>query len=239
MSTTTERDGKTKVLCLHGFAQDGTTFRAKIGAIRKQLKSACEFYFLDAPHDVAGAFDADGAEMRELGASNDASGSFAWFTSGENARAGAKRASDDGWTRPALSREYDGLDETREKIRAFALEHGPFGGVIGFSQGATIALAALAVIEELRGSARWAVLVAGFEPLDTVLKSAAREATPIAIKTLHVHGENDKLVTRERMMALAEHFEESQREFWFHEGAHGVPSTALAKHMKAWLQVQR
>lgn len=222
-----------RVLALHGFAQDAETFRGKIGAIRKALKSTHEFVLLDAPHDVRGAFSS-ATELASLGASS-AGTSRAWFTSGESARAGASRSTDEGWTRPALSREYVGFDESLAAIRTVIEERGPFDGVIGFSQGATCAVAALAAIEELRTSARFVVLVAGFEPLDENMLASVRAAAPLAMKSLHVHGESDALVTRERMTSLAEHFAAASREFWFHDGAHGVPSSALAKFLKTWL----
>lgn len=228
------RRTRARVLALHGFAQDGETFRGKIGAIRKALKTTHEFIVIDAPHDVRGAFSS-ASELASLGASNAASNARAWFTSGENARAGAMRSSDEGWTRPALSREYVGFEATVAKIRAAVAEFGPFDGVIGFSQGATCAVAALAAIEELRSSATFAVLVAGFEPLDDAMVASVRAVAPLTIKSLHVHGNGDALVTRERMMSLAENFETSSREFWFHDGAHGVPSSALAKFLKTWL----
>ena len=41
---------KLKVLCLHGYAQNAEFFRQRTGSIRKNLKSTCEFHFLDVPH---------------------------------------------------------------------------------------------------------------------------------------------------------------------------------------------
>ena len=238
MSTTTDASDvppvKMRALCLHGFAQDGATFRGKIGALRKALKSHCEYVFLDAPHDVAGAFDGDAETFRGMDTITSATSSRAWFTSRENAEHGAKRSCDEGWTRPAMSKSYDGWNETVDAIRRLMATEGPFEGIIGFSQGATAAVAALASIEELRASVRFVVLVAGFEPLDETMLKATRAISPIPIPSLHAHGDQDKLVTRERMTQLASHFDESTREFFFHEGSHGVP-TSLAKFAKAWI----
>ena len=47
---------KLKLLCLHGYAQNGQFFRERTGAVRKQLKSVCEFTFLDAPRPATGEF---------------------------------------------------------------------------------------------------------------------------------------------------------------------------------------
>lgn len=219
---------KFRVLCLHGFAQDAATFRAKTGAVRKQLRATCEFYFVDAPHDVTGAFGREG----ELGAS-DAS-PRAWFTSAENARANATTSTDEGWTRPAMSREYDGWDASLDVLRENLRENGPFDGILGFSQGSTAAAAALADVEELRSSVKFVVLVAGFEPRDARMVASMNARAPFSMPSLHVHGDSDVLITRERMSELAARFDASRREFFFHDGSHGVP-TALAKFIKGWL----
>lgn len=40
-----------RVLCLHGYRQNGTMFREKTGALRKLLKKyIVEFVYIDAPH---------------------------------------------------------------------------------------------------------------------------------------------------------------------------------------------
>lgn len=40
-----------RVLCLHGYRQNGTMFREKTGSLRKLLKKqVADFVFIDAPH---------------------------------------------------------------------------------------------------------------------------------------------------------------------------------------------
>lgn len=43
---------KPRILCLHGYRQDGDGFRNKLGALRKILKSKAEFEFMTAPLKV-------------------------------------------------------------------------------------------------------------------------------------------------------------------------------------------
>jgi hypothetical protein len=38
-----------RILCLHGYTQNGSVFKNKIGSTRKLLRSHCEFIFVDAP----------------------------------------------------------------------------------------------------------------------------------------------------------------------------------------------
>ena len=220
-----------KVLALHGFSQDAHTFRGKLGAVRKALKSTCELTFLNAPHSVEGAFDDDaGADSSASAPST--SQSRAWFTSGENARCGARKASDEGWTRPAMSTSYVGFEETVALARdALAANGGEFDGILGFSQGSTAAVALLAAIPELR-RAKFVALVAGFSPRDEDMLASIRNAAPFTTPSLHIHGDADALVTRERVCELAKFF--NAPEFFFHEGAHGVPTSA-AKRLKQFV----
>ena len=139
---------KLKLLCLHGYAQNGQFFRERTGAVRKQLKSVCEFTFLDAPRPATGEF---------LGQIDEATrgAPLGWY----NTRDG---------NRPALSSAYAGLDESLELIRQTCQRQGPFDGVLGFSQGATLA-ALLCLTTDLF---QFAVLFAGYVPRDaTVLAS--------------------------------------------------------------------
>ena len=46
---------KARVLCLHGHGQDGGTFRARTGALRKALSSVAELTYADAPHVIRDA----------------------------------------------------------------------------------------------------------------------------------------------------------------------------------------
>ena len=41
-----------RILCLHGYAQNATFFRAKTGSLRKSCRSVAEFVYLDAPYSA-------------------------------------------------------------------------------------------------------------------------------------------------------------------------------------------
>ena len=41
-----------KILCLHGYRQDGESFRVKLGAFRKAMKKYADMEFISAPHVV-------------------------------------------------------------------------------------------------------------------------------------------------------------------------------------------
>ena len=223
-------EDKLKVLCLHGFTQNAEAFRARTGSVRKNLKSRIEFVFLDGPHSAEGAFpDADRASLGSADApagANDV-GPRAWWLVGENAAPSAPAPPGE-WVRPALSRQMRGWDETAERIRTACRTHGPFRGILGFSQGACTAALALTRIPELAETIEFAVLIGGFEPMDP---SAADDLAPApdgsprcgSVRSLHVHGRADRMVSRDRVLKLMGAFKDP--ELFEHEGGHGVPSS--------------
>ena len=229
-----DADRKLRVLCLHGFTQNGETFRQRTGSIRKQLKKKIDFVFIDAPHDASGAFGDDDASA--LGTAGGGVGPRAWWLVGENASASvaAARAALDGDddpstsstssssapVRPVQSRQMRGWDDAAAAIAAAVESHGPFDGVLGFSQGASAAALALALVPSLRDTVRFAILFSGFEPMDPGA-AAALHAAHITARSMHVHGDADRMVSTARMEALASSFKIPS--FFRHAGGHGVP----------------
>lgn len=41
-----------RILCIHGYRQNGNSFREKTGALRKLLKKQVELVYISAPHQV-------------------------------------------------------------------------------------------------------------------------------------------------------------------------------------------
>ena len=49
-----------RILCLHGYRQNGHMFREKTGSLRKLLKKqVAEFVYIDAPHVIPAAHEND------------------------------------------------------------------------------------------------------------------------------------------------------------------------------------
>ena len=127
---------KLRVLCLHGYAQNGAALRDRSGAFRRPLKKArFELTFLDAPFICTSA-DGEGSAAPDPTRR-------AWW-----------RASDD------ATPSYDGWAESRAQL-VNVWRTGSFDGVFGFSQGAAAAAMLCADVRP-----RFAVLVAGFVPRD-------------------------------------------------------------------------
>ena len=119
---------KLRVLCLHSFRTSANILRDQLDIAQwgSSLGDLCEFTFMDAPHLATGEIPADVASFfeppyREWWNANEVDGRI----------------------------EYVGLDESLAAIDDFAAQHGPFDGVLGFSQGATLTglLAATGIAE--------------------------------------------------------------------------------------------
>ena len=221
-------------LCFHGFSQNGFVFRQRTGSVRtKKLKREYEFVFLDAPHSVDGVFDMDddekNIEKRETHEEETLITMRSWWLAGENVSSGATKAKDGSWIRPAKSTKIVRLEETVALIENALKEHeGRVRALVGFSQGATLIGILKRVKPELFENVRRVVSVAGFDPLDARFyeKDGFDEKSVIDVPSMHVHGKNDALVTRDRSDRLRDKFYNPEKSVVFeHEGGHGVPTS--------------
>jgi len=117
---------------------------------------------------------------------------------------------------PAM--RYDGWAASRDFIAEHCQREGPFDGVFGFSQGATLAglLVALGT-----PSFHFAMLVGGFISADPG-HAQLYEANRFQVPSMHVIGTTDQAVPAQRSRALAACFREPL--ILEHEAGHIVPS---------------
>ena len=230
-TTTTATNNKKKRICLcfHGFSQNGVAFRQRTGSVRtKKLKREYDFVFLDAPHSVAGVFVADEEGKKEE--SNDENknegggDARSWWLAGENVESGVSKASDGTWVRPAKSQKIVSWEESAKAIEDAVKENeGRVDAFVGFSQGATLIAILKRVKPEIFAGVKRVVSVAGFDPLDARFYESEAK---IDVPSMHVHGKNDALVTRDRSDRLREQFYDADKAIVFeHDGGHGVPTS--------------
>ncbi|KAK9830318.1 hypothetical protein WJX72_010963 [[Myrmecia] bisecta] len=201
---------KLRILCLHGYLQNAETFRAKIGSVRKALKSRAEFFFVDAPHPVQ---IQDEQQVQAEGGTRDSP--RAWWT-WKDLEPGM---------RPSRAAHYDGWDVSVKVLADSLQRHAPIDGVLGFSQGATAAALLLAQATSEPGipAPSFAVLIGGFLPRDDTFAgwiTTAKPSTPV----LFVFGVNDVLVPPERSHQLIAAFAGPHIQQFEHAGAHMVPT---------------
>jgi predicted esterase/GNAT superfamily N-acetyltransferase len=125
---------------------------------------------------------------------------------------------------PTRSGTYEGLETSRALLLALAAQHGPFDGVLGFSQGAVLAHQLLA--EGSLPGCQWAVLAAGFPS-----RAAPPPHPPLLLPTpsLHLSSAADATVAPALHAELAARFEAPQ--LLLHE--HGHALVQRAEHCNA------
>ncbi|XP_057677512.1 esterase OVCA2 [Corythoichthys intestinalis] len=193
-----------RVLCLHGYRQNGASFREKTGALRKLLKKKVDFVYMDAPHSIEQGQESGDGDRR------------GWWFSDPGARTFDARQ---------LCEDSSGLDESVAAVREAARRHAPLDGVLGFSQGAALAVVLCALREsgaEPDLSFRFAILVAGFR------SRCARHLTfysaPLETASMHVFGLEDGVIPADESRDLLAVFREP--EVMTHPGGHFVPAAS-------------
>ncbi len=122
-------------------------------------------------------------------------------------------------------KRYDGWTASRDFITEYCNREGPFDGVFGFSQGATLT-GLLVALDAARTSAvnfGFAILVGGFASADPEHAPLYR-AGAFHVPSVHIIGLADGVVPPQRSRALAESFHEPL--ILEHAGGHVVPATA-------------
>jgi pimeloyl-ACP methyl ester carboxylesterase len=204
------------ILFLHGYTQSGPLFSAKTKAVQKALTKALgagtTMHFPTAPQKLQPA-DIPGNSEQPTEAAEPESEAYGW------------------WRRSEPSGEYTGLPEMFAFLSEYLDTHGPFDGVIGFSQGAALAAVLAAVLENDRP--RPQTFTTSHPPLKFAACYCGFRAperyeewyTPsIKTPTLHVIGSLDTVVDEERSLALARACEKGDQRTVYHPGGHYLPS---------------
>ena len=208
---------KLKVLCLHGYRQNESTFRERTGALRKLLKRNVEFFFISAPHVIPEEDNMKRPpEQQERG----------WFFSRPEK---AYKGTD----------ETDlciGLEESIETVRQASVQLGPFDGVLAFSQGASLAsmFGYYKDLPELQF--QFMIFFSGFKSL---LKPHSHVyANRFHCPSFHTLGASDSIIPPHMSRELAGTFEDPVT--YDHEGGHFIPAspqlrTALQDFLRPFL----
>ncbi|KAJ9594712.1 hypothetical protein L9F63_013986 [Diploptera punctata] len=197
-----------KILCLHGYRQSGEVFRQKLGGLRKALKKHAELVFITAPNEVPPS-----QESLLIHEDTNAMEQYAWWFSTMNKTFDSKNPSN----------MCIGFEESLNLIERTFEEEGPFDGILGFSQGACFVglLCGMQETNMLNFEFGFAILVAGFTSLCLAHSNYyVKEST---IPTLHIYGDGDNCIIRERSEDLLQYFEDA--EVMLHQGGHYVPSS--------------
>lgn len=114
---------KLKILCIHGYRQNAEVFKQKTGSFRKMVHKWAEFTFITAPHKVLYVSDLE-TDKVDVQQSPDAE-QYGWFFNrDDHTFRGIRKGG------PAI-----GFEESIAVVEETFNTHGPFDGILGFSQG--------------------------------------------------------------------------------------------------------
>ncbi|KAK9766072.1 Family of serine hydrolases 3 [Basidiobolus ranarum] len=170
-----------RILCLHGFTQNGEFLSATSRVFQQAIKPLAELVFLDAPHKIEAS-----ADPRNKGEAR------AWW-----------RATGDG-------AKYEGYESSLKLVRKVLETNGPFDGILGFSQGACFTSLIVKDIQNNplnQVRLRYAITCGGFVSRCPDLITLPNS---LDIPSLHLIGDRDKIMRHERTKQLADCFVNSQ-----------------------------
>eukprot|EP00092_Neocalanus_flemingeri_P090151 GFUD01114159.1.p1 GENE.GFUD01114159.1~~GFUD01114159.1.p1 ORF type:complete len:421 (+),score=114.93 GFUD01114159.1:57-1319(+) len=204
---------KLRILCIHGYRQNGKTFREKLGSFRKLVGKQAEFEFVTAPHHIP----SENPEEQDQ---------FGWWFSQASK---SFDAHEDSTCDLGFSESVSTVEEALVK----GVGGDKFDGILAFSQGASLA-AHLCVLQEtgkLNSNFKFCILVAGFVSRTlqhkSVFQTMQQTEGSVTIPTLHVFGDTDKVIEKEMSEDLLQYF--ASPDIIRHPGGHFVPATGEGK----------
>ncbi|KAJ4701413.1 Serine hydrolase FSH [Melia azedarach] len=161
---------KPRILCLHGFRTSGEIFKKQMKKWPQQVLDKIDLVFPDGPYPAQGKSDVEGIFDPPY---------YEWFQFNKEFT------------------EYTNFDECLECIQDYMIKHGPFDGLMGFSQGAILSGGLLGMQE--KGVALTEVpkikflIIIGGAMLKNPSVAENAYSTPIRRPSLHFLGEMDFL----------------------------------------------
>ncbi|CAF0736222.1 unnamed protein product [Rotaria sordida] len=206
-----------RILCLHGYRQNGNIFREKTGSFRKLLKKyVAEFVYIDAPHLIP---IQDNTNEQDTGAT------------------ASNRSNERGWWFSSCDQTYDplattscdqGFEQSLEYVMKYIDEQQiPFDGLLAFSQGAAFATLLLTRFASTKYPFRFVILVASFKSGQEQHQFMYNNLQ-IDLPSLHVIGLGDRVIPCLMSENLANEYYKNA-EILRHDGGHFIPTTSEAK----------
>eukprot|EP01083_Nonionella_stella_P074831 203101_1 len=205
---------KLRLLCLHGYLQNDRNFRGRCGSLKRGLRDIADLYFLCAPHEVpvstmsSNEYKAPETVINNVNPKKNPPSNtpkYTWWF-----------ASDDG----SIYRDWK---DSVDYVLKFMESEGPFDGILGFSQGATMAALVCAHLQHDDSGAvrvRCVFLAGGFVPRAEDVRKAL--GGNIDCPSLHVIGSSDQIVEQSRSKDLAKFF--TNPTISVHSGGHFIPA---------------
>ncbi|KAL6531438.1 hypothetical protein OROMI_027801 [Orobanche minor] len=224
-TSVTKPTRKLRILCLHGFRQNASSFKGRTSSFAKKLKNIAELIFVDAPHDLPFIYQPPRSNKNPP--DNCCNRKFAWLVSTDcyNGKYDAD------WKMakiPFCALQYqqqtEGFDKSTDYLKNIFSQEGPFDGILGFSQGAAMAALLSAHKEKLGDEMdfRFVILCSGFA---VNLEECAEGS--ISCPSLHIFGNKggkDRQIDCEASKGLASLFENGCSVIIEHDLGHIIPT---------------
>ncbi|MCL7036798.1 hypothetical protein MKW94_023602 [Papaver nudicaule] len=240
---------KLRILALHGFRQNASSFKGRTASLAKKLKDIAELVFIDAPHELPFVYQPRTTETNTCSSELETrkgppplekcKKKFAWLVAEDfNFSTGKDwKIADQPFDPLQYRLQTGGYDASLAYLKDVFSKLGPFDGILGFSQGAAMA----ASICGRRGKSddeikfKFAILCSGF-----LLETKDFERGLINCPSVHVFGNGgqgkDRQIARNTSMELANKFEKSCSLIIEHESGHIIPTQSPhIDHLKAFL----
>lgn len=207
---------KKKVLVLHGYSQNPSSILSQVSPLVDRL--GLEPVALEAPIKL------NVSDLPSDFQSSDKDDMRSWF---------AVNKKD-----PSI---HYNMNPALEVFKSTVAKHGPFAGIIGFSQGSAFSSILCGYLQTEKGRLvqkqfEFAILVAGFIPNnDAVWQNffPGGNQSIKGIRSIHILGETDQVVPNKRSQSLSLLFEgvedgsDSKKLIIFHDGGHYVPRDSV------------
>ncbi|KAI0511631.1 hypothetical protein KFK09_012261 [Dendrobium nobile] len=232
-----DRSRKLRILCLHGFRQNASSFKGRTSSLAKKLKNNVEFIFIDAPHELPFIFQPTEQQISPV-LSENCKKRFAWLISPNSTSSDENswRIAEQQFDPFQYKMQTEGFELSYSYLQHVVLKNGPFDGILGFSQGA--AMAALFLEQQQRSGQvsglRFAVLCSGFSTV-----SCKSVGGFIKYPSLHIFGDGrgrDRQINCEVSRDLADLFDKNSSVTIEHDMGHIIPTRSpYIDQIKAFL----
>ncbi|XP_075656913.1 rhodanese-like domain-containing protein 6 [Castanea sativa] len=231
-----ESPRKLRILCLHGFRQNASSFKGRTASLAKKLKNIVELVFVDAPHELPFIYQpciteshgecASSSLQQTHPPSQNCRKKFAWLVAPDFNVSGEVdwKIANGSFDPLQYLQQTDGFDVSLAYLKSVFSQKGPFDGILGFSQGAAMAALVSAQQERLKSEMdfRFVILCSGF-----AIKLAEFECQAINCPSLHIFGSDhgkDRQIANQASRDLASLFDDGCSVIIEHDSGHIIPT---------------
>ncbi|KAL1341394.1 hypothetical protein HN51_027865 [Arachis hypogaea] len=227
---------KLRILCLHGFRQNASSFKGRTSSLAKRLKKIAEFVFVDAPHELSFIYQTTLAKDATCESSpmlsspppplENCKKKFAWLVAPNS-----DGSTDVNWKIAEgpfdplqYQQQTEGYDTSLSHLKNVFSQQGSFDGILGFSQGAAMAALISAQQEQLKGEMdfKFVIICSGF-----ALNVKEMERGIIKCPSLHIFGNEhgkDRQIANQASKELASLYDDGCSVIIEHDCGHIIPT---------------